>query len=208
MHVYVYALIYAQHVWHDELAKTCCMQSYYAYTCTQERHHKVIRRHVVDRLNTTNLEQGLAEDLCIETLQDLRAQPLRDGFVDPRPASTNMVSTLVAALGCSGEGVMTCIRARVSGAVTLHRGDVAVYTFDGVDILAGDILFFASSREWGECAFISAWVKIAGNKPGYLKYRITEDLVRVPIRNLCAAAAAFIGAESATVICPPILNYL
>ena len=57
---------------------------------TQERHHRVIRSRVVDRVNTTSLEQGLAEDLVVHSLRDLRAQPLQDGFVGAHPASKAM----------------------------------------------------------------------------------------------------------------------
>ena len=166
-----------------------------------ERHHKCIRRYVVDRKNTTNLENGLAEDLVANSLRDLRAQPLRDGFVEPHPASQPMVRALVANVECSGRNVTTCVSAR-KGANTLHRGDVAIYTFDGVDMRAGDILFFASSDEWGECAFITAWDRVTGT-PGFWRFTILGDVVRVPVRNLCASATAFVGHGTAQVVCPP-----
>jgi len=173
---------------------------------TQERHHRVIRSRVVDRVNTTSLEQGLAEDLVVHSLRDLRAQPLQDGFVGAHPASKAMVRTLVSVLGCSGEDVMTCVTAR-SGAVTLHRGDVAVYSFDGINMQAGDIVFFASAHEWGESAFISEWHRVPG-QPGFWKFEVKDGLVRVPISNLHATATAHIGKLTATLVCPPVLNCL
>ena len=108
--------------------------------CTQERHHRVIRRAVVNRLNKTSLEQGLAEDLAVESIRQLRLEPLRNGFVKPHPPTASMLHSLTQHLGCSGQNVTTCVAAR-SGAVTLHRGDCAIYTFDRINMLAGDILF-------------------------------------------------------------------
>ena len=98
------------------------------YAMHTERHHKNVRRYVKDRVNTTNLEQGLAEDLVVHSLRDLRAQPLQSGFVDPHPAASKMVTTLEQVLGINVHGgVTSCVDARC-GAVTLHRGDIAIYT--------------------------------------------------------------------------------
>ena len=172
------------------------------YVSTQERHHRVIRRFVVNTLNTRNLEQGLAEDLVARTLRDLRAQPLRDGFIDPHPASQSMVRTLVHGLGCSGVSVTTCVKARSHNA-TLHRGDVVLYTYDDAELLAGDIVFFACSPEWGECAFITAWDRVAG-QPGFWSFNVRDALVRVPVSALRCSATAHIGVRKASLVCPPL----
>ena len=118
--------------------------------------------------------------------------------------SASLVQKLQSAFGCSGENVLTCVRAR-SGAITLHRGGVAIYSFDGVDILAGDIILFASATEWGECAFLTAWTRAADRKHDFWKFAITDDVVRVPVRMLIASTAAFIGERAATIVCPPAL---
>ena len=196
--------MHAQHIWH-ELAKTCWMQ----LLCipTQERHHKVIRSHVVDTDNTVGLEKSLAEELLLHSLRDLKQQLMRDGFIDPHKRSASLAQKLQSAFGCSGENVLTCVRAR-SGATTLNSGDVAIYSFDGVDILAGDIILFASATEWGECAFLTAWTRAADRKHGFWKFAITDDVVRVPVRMLIASTAAFIGERTATSVCPPALNVL
>ena len=171
----------------------------------QERHHRVIRRHVDQRFNTTSLEKGLSEDLAIESLRCLKEMPVRDGFIGAHDAPRSMVRELVTHLGCSGNDVKTCVEAR-AGAVTVHRSDVALYSFDdGVTIMAGDVLFFASSREWGECAFVTAWNRVVG-KAGFWKFEVLDDIVRVPIRNLCGKATAHIGATHATMLNPPALN--
>ena len=174
-----------------------------------ERHHKVIRSHVIDRVNTTSLERGLAEELVVHTLRDLASQPPQDGFIAPRAASKALLKFLVDALGCSGNDVKTCAAAR-SGAITLHRDDVAVFTLDGVTVTAGDINFFASSLEWGECAFCGAWERLPHmDTPGFWKFHIhRHDLVQVPVHGIVATACAFIGEDSATLVCPPIINYL
>ncbi len=100
-----------------------------------------------------------------------------------------------------------CVEAR-AGTITMHRGDVVVYTFDGgMTILTGDIVFFASAAECGETAFVTAWERVPG-RPGFWKFNVLDDLVRVPIRNLCGKATAHIGAKTATIICPPALNVL
>jgi hypothetical protein len=176
------------------------------YAMHTERHHKYVRRYVKDRVNTTNLEQGLAEDLVVHTLHDLRAQPLQSGFVEPHPASTQMVKTLEQILGIDVQhGVTTCVDAR-SGAATLHRGDVAIYSFDGASMHAGDIIFFAGTREDGECAFVSAWERVrGGGSAGFWKFTILDDVVRVPICCLRSSAIAHVGTKTATVICPPYL---
>ncbi len=100
---------------------------------------------MTDRVNTTNLEQGLAEDLVLDSLRALREEPTQDGFVGAPAASQTMVRTLVLHLGCSGNDVTTCVEVR-SGAIRVHRTDAALYSFDGVTIMAGDVLFFASAR--------------------------------------------------------------
>ena len=175
----------------------------------KERHHKIIRSHVVDRQNTTALEQGLAEDLVVHTLRDLKAQPPQDGFVGARTASKALQQKLVEALGCSGNDVKTCSAAR-AGATTVHQGDVAVFTLDGATMTAGDVIFFASSLEWGECAFCGAWERVPHmDTPGFWKFHIhRHDLVQVPVHGIVATACAFVGEDSATLVCPPILNYL
>ena len=159
---------------------------------------------MVDRHNTTALEKGLAEDLVIETLRCLKEEPERDGFIGAHAASQTMVRKLVLHLGCSGNDVTTCVEVR-SGAIRVHRSDVALYSFDGVTIMAGDVLFFASAREWGECAFVTAWHRVVG-QPGFWKFEVLDDIVRVPIRNLCGKATAHIGAKHATIVNPAALN--
>ena len=172
----------------------------------QERHHRVIRRFVKDRHNTTSLEQGLAEDLVGNSLHDLRAQPRRDGFVDAHNASANTVRTLQESFGCSGEDVRTCINVRASACV-LHHSDIALYSFDDRTYYAGEIFCFASAREWEESAFITVW-NLTAMKAGFWEFDVTQDVVRVPICNLRAATIAHVGASRATMICPPFLNYL
>ena len=160
-----------------------------------------------DRKNTTALEQGLAEDLVIDSVRALREEPERDGFVGAHGASQAMVQKLVHHLGCSGNDVTTCAQVR-AGAIRVHRSDVALYKLDdGVTILAGDVLFFASAQEWGECAFVTAWNRVVG-KAGFWKFEVLDDIVRVPIRNLCGKATAHIGAKHATIVNPPALNVL
>ena len=161
---------------------------------------------MTDRNNTSSLEKGLAEDLVIDTLRALHDEPERDGFVGAHAAPQSMVRKLVLHLGCSGRDVTTCTEVR-SGAIRVHRSDVALYSFDGVAILAGDVLFFASAQEWGECAFVTAWHRVVG-QPGFWKFEVLDDIVRVPIRNLCGKATAHIGAKYATVVNPPALNVL
>ena len=175
---------------------------------TLERHHKIIRGHVVDRTNPQSFENGLAEELVVHTLRDLRSQPVRDGLFEPHAAPKSMVATLVQALECSGQDVQTSVTAR-AGPCTFHRGDVAVYALNGA-ICAGDINFFASSREWGHCAFLTAWDLVhAECTPGAWKFKINAtDLVRVPCGSLIATATAHIGKVNATVICPPFLNFM
>ena len=182
------------------------------YACTypqrlRERHHRIIRGIISFYNNFTNIEQSVAEELPVHTLHDLRAQPTRDGFVDAHAASPQMVTSLHQAIGCTVEGVMTCAVAR-SGAVKMHRNDVIIYTFDGHNMHAGDIYFFASAHEFEESAFVAAWERKHSASPGVWKFDITADLVRVPVRNVCGVAAAFVGETTATLICPAALNYL
>ena len=135
----------------DYIRQSWCLQKHvvhlliYACICTQERHHKVIRRNVVNRHNTTALEQGLAEDLVIESLRALEEEPQRDGFVGAHAASQTMVQKLVFHLSCSGNYVETCVEVR-AGALKVHRSDVALYSFDGVNIMAGDVFFCTCAR--------------------------------------------------------------
>ena len=174
---------------------------------TRERHHIIIRASVAKRENATSLEDGLAEDLIVESVRQLKAQPMRNGFLDGHPAAPHMMRTLVSHLGCSGRDVQTCASAR-SGAINFFRGDCAMYSFDGGSTMhAGDIHFFASSAEWGECAFCSAWTPAPGGNAssGHWKFTVLDDLVRVPIDNMYAVAIAHISATSTTVICPPIV---
>ena len=200
--------IKSQSVWNHERSNQHCTIIVHAYIHTLERHHKIIRSHVVDRLNQQSFEKGLAEELAVHTLHDLKSQPVRDGFCEPHAAPKSMVATLVQALECSGQDVQTCVKAR-AGPCTFHRGDVVVYRLNGA-ICAGDINFFASSREWGQCAFISAWDLVHTEcTPGAWKYNVNAcDLVRVDVCSLVATVTAHIGTATATVICPPFLNFM
>ena len=83
----------------------------------------------------------------------------------------------------------------------MHSGDVAIYHCDGGNLLAGNIIFFASASEFEESAFIVAWERQTG-MPGIWKFKVLADSVRVPIRNICGAAIAHIGENNATVMCP------
>ena len=89
---------------------------------------------MTDRANTSSLEKGLAEDLVIDLLRALHDEPKRDGFVGAHAAPQSMVRKLVLHLGCSGRDVTTCSEVR-SGAIRVHRSDVALYSFDGVAIM-------------------------------------------------------------------------
>jgi hypothetical protein len=62
-------------------------------------------------------------------------------------------------------------------------------------------MFFAAAAEWEESAFISAWDRVPG-EPGFWRFVIVDDLVRVPVRNLGATAIAFIGNQTAQIVCP------
>ena len=66
---------------------------------TRERHHIIIRASVAKRENATSLEDGLAEDLIVESVRQLKAQPMRNGFLDGHPAAPHMMRTLVSHLG-------------------------------------------------------------------------------------------------------------
>ena len=180
--------------------------SFHIVVCAEERHHRVSRRYVAPRQNTTNMEQGLAEDIILHTLRDLRSEPLRDGFVAPHKPTMLMLRTLIHRFDCSGNDVQTCSEAR-SGAVRLHRGDVCTFT-DASDqhMYAGQICFFASSREWGECAFVTAWARLGGStNDAFWRFQISDDLVRVPVEHLMCSCTAFIGDSTAQVVCPPIV---
>ena len=198
--------INAQQIWYGCMPKSAAAIYNIHTRCMQERHHRVIRRFVKDRHNTTSLEQGLAEDLVGHSLHDLRAQPRRDGFDDAHNASASTVRTLQESFGCSGEDVRTCINVRASACI-LHHSDIALYSFDGRTYYAGEILCFASAREWEESAFITVW-NLTAMKAGFWEFDVTQDVVRVPICNLRAATIAHVGASRATMICPPFLNYL
>ena len=140
-----------------------------------------------------------------ESLRQLRVQPLQNGFIKPHPPTARMMHSLVQHLGMHGGGCQD-LRPVRSGAATLHRGDCAFFSLDGVTILAGNIFFFASSREWGECVFCSAWVRspVQANASGSWKFDVLNDIVRIPTGNLKCTAAAHIGVNTATVICPPL----
>ena len=191
----------------DQL-QTICIQHARTYPrILRERHHKLIRGIVSMHLNHTKLEQSMAEELLVHALHDLRAQPATDGFVAPHAAPPQMVDALQRAIGCPTDGVMTCGVAR-SGAVKMHVGDVVIYTFDGHNMHAGDIYFFASAGGFEESAFVAAWERKHSASPGVWKFDITADLVRVPVRNVCGVVIAFVGDNTATLICPDALNYL
>ena len=49
-------------------------------------------------------------------------------------------------LGCSGNDGTTCVNVR-TGALRVHRGDVALYSVDGVAIMARDVPFFATALD-------------------------------------------------------------
>ena len=173
-------------------------------THTKERHHKVIRRYVKDRVNTTSLEKGLAEELVAQSLRSLRTEPIHDGFIAPHPAPQAMVRTLQLALQCSGVAVTTCVEAR-SKASRFHRGDVALYITDSNELLVGDIVFFAACQEWCESAFLSLWSPVGNmDADDTWLFHISDDIVRVPVGHLVSTAVAYIGERTAHVICPPI----
>ena len=86
----------------------------------------------------------------------------------------------------------------------MHRGDVAIYSLDGADMQAGDIVFFAGTRGDGECAYVTSWQRTHGSH-GFWKFTIEDDMVRVPIGCLRSSATAHVGKRTATVICPPFL---
>ena len=98
-------------------------------------------------------------------------------------------------LGCSGVDVKTCIEVR-AGPARVHRGDVVVYSSGDLQMRAGEVYFFASSQEWEESAFISAWERAPGQaSPGCWSFTVLDDLVRVPIHCLRDTVTAHIGRE-------------
>ena len=171
----------------------------------QERHNKLIRANVTDRLNYTNLEQGLQEDLIVAKLDALQAEPPANGFLNAHNAPRVKIAKLVDMLGCTGVDVETCVEARC-GAIRAHRGDVILYMLDDMHMRAGELFFFASAQGWEESAFVSAWQRApARDKSGSWSFDVLGGLVQVPVRYIRDTVTAHVGANTATVICSPAL---
>ena len=168
-----------------------------------ERHHAVIRKHAALREHTSNMEKGLAEDVAIESLRNLREQPAGDGLLRPSPASQALVRALDG-VGLHGRDVHTSVTAR-SGPITIHRGDIVIYKV-GAEFCAGDVIAFAASSDWSACAVISAWEQ-TGEEPGVRIYRIVDGVILISCSAIVSTAVAHIGQTTANVLCPPLLNY-
>jgi hypothetical protein len=168
-----------------------------------ERHHAAIRKHATGREHTSNMEKGLAEDVAIESLRNLREQPAGDGLLRPSPASQALVRALDG-VGLHGRDVHTSVTAR-SGPITIHRGDIVIYKV-GAEFCAGDVIAFAASSDWSACAVISAWEQ-TGEEPGVRIYRIVDGVILISCSAIVSTAVAHIGQTTANVLCPPLLNY-
>ena len=173
----------------------------------QERHHKVIRGHVKDRFNQTNLEKGLAEDLIRHTLRDLKTLPAKSGLVRPHAASKRMITVLARVFDILPNDladVMTSAEAR-SGAIRIKPGDAVFYDYQGA-MRAGEIYFFASAAIWGELAFISQWERSEGDATKeFWKFRIVDDVIPVHIDAILDSSIWHKGTQIATILVPPAL---
>ena len=169
--------------------------------CILERHHRVIRRYVNDRANTTSIEKGLVEYLVAHALRNLEIEPIADGFIDPHAAPIKRIRTIQQFFNCIGANVTTCVEVR-SQSIRFHRGDVAGYT-DSNSMLFGEIVF-AASLEWEPSAFIIAWSPVSAADADEWRYTISDDIVRVPVKHLVCTVVAFIGEHTAQIIKPPI----
>ena len=171
----------------------------------QERHHKVIRSFMQNRLHQSNCEKGLAEDLIAHSIRDLRTLPAETGLVRPYDASKRMMTMLRRIYGDSISEVKTSAEAR-SGSIKVKPGDAVFYYDDDGALSAGDVWFFASECTWGEVAFVGRWARLrSGICVEFWKFKIHHDVIMLPINEILDTSAWHKGTTVATVLVPPAL---
>jgi hypothetical protein len=172
----------------------------------QERHHKVIKRNVVGRCNTTSMEWGLCRDLIAHTLHDLKRLPTTTGLVNPHAAPKRMVATLSNALGSWVDSacLQTATEAR-HGPMSIHRGDVVLFECGDGRMSAGDIWFFIYCTEMGCIAFVSNWKQLPScAETDDLRFSVVSESApyQVQIELCVATCVCHFGNDVITVVRP------
>lgn len=174
--------------------------------CTQEAHHKIVRRFVQKRENKINMEQGLAEELVVAAHRRL-ASSKRFDLIEPRDPSATQSAILCSIFG-SGIAAARVRRAAVAtvGPFSVSSGDVVIYeAADG--LTAGDVYFFGESDWWPCSAFTGKWVRVAdGVAPEFWNFQMYDDVVRVPLETILATCTYTADGRNACVYVPPTLR--
>lgn len=171
----------------------------------QERHHKVVRRHVKDHFNTNGLERSLAVDLIIQTLRDLESLPIETGLVRPHPASKPFMRSIENIYADGLADVQTSAEAR-RGPLKIKAGDCVFFKMNDI-LTAGDICTLLSATGIGHVAIVTYWQRLPDKEstPEFWRFQIQEQVIQIPLECIIESTMWHRGSDNiATALCPPV----
>jgi len=157
---------------------------------THERRHKLLKRYIKDRHNTTSFERGLMEEVTLQHIYDLRTQWWRSELHDLRDPGRSLLDAWrqqfpsavdhKVSSGCSLQGGAT---AKVGDVVALSLEDVA---YIGQINTLGRV--FQTETQYLDFACVDFWMPVAGAGTRYYKVmRAVDDPTFLPLECLLSA---------------------
>jgi hypothetical protein len=100
---------------------------------------------------------------------------------------------------------ITTAREARHGPIKIYQGDVVAYRSPGGRLMAGDVWFFASCREWGgDVAFVGAWERLDdATSAEFWRFERFDNLgpIGMPLELIMDVCIANMG-DTATVLSP------
>ena len=157
------------------------------FTC--ERRHKLLKRYIKDRPNTTSFERGLMEEVTLQHLFDLRTPWWKHGLRDLRQPGRILTRALreqfpaAETFQVSSVCSLSYCTARIGDVVALSIGDTAY-----IGELEKLARIFSNANVFEDVACVHFWTPVAGVGSRYYKVmRVIENPHFVPLECILAA---------------------
>ena len=140
---------------------------------THERRHKLLKRFIRDRPNTTSFERGVMEEVTLQHLYDVRSKWWKSGCIDLRPPGKSLRAAWEAQFpGAASISVASSCYMEAGGIARV--GDAVAFSQQDVTYI-GEIHSLARV-DASDHACLEVWEPVAGAGSRYYKVmRITEN---------------------------------
>ena len=167
------------------------------FTC--ERHHKLVKRHMVGRTNLNNWEKGLIEQVTVDHLHALEDPILKETLLEPTVPRKNMLDELRGSRAPRPKSVLVSRTLCATTGETITVGDVALLRGGGLCKVLNHIMF-----DGEVLSSVSLWAAApcASDTRYCRRYKIQERHERVPSSHLLTSVIYLDVGEYVTALIP------